>query len=164
MAYCNTTTDIKTRGAYVSKNVPNTLNLDVDEFVDMIADEIDAELSSVGVIVPVNTTTFPIAGRRLKHLNALGVNAEIQDAIATSTSALMSRENVSSGSYFRKLYRSRLNLFKENPRLALFAGEDDSLIASAFNSNQPVRPKSSVVWSYNAENVSDPTFTTDKEF
>lgn len=157
MAYCNTTTDLKQRGVYLSKNVPATLNFDFSAMVNQGAAIIDGELFNALVKVPV-AVGYTNALLRLKYLNALFVNAEIEKAFS-STGAPGGSNVRTIGETFREEFWRILKTYTDNPE-SLFAGDDDT---DAYQADY-LKRASRLPWSYTDENSIEPQFTVEQDF
>lgn len=160
MGYC-VEADVKKRGgSYINSTMPVTLNFDFSRAIETVSDEINSELFKAGVEIPVDTTTFTVAKRRLRDLCVLGVLAIQEDALGVRASAGGNEKETASQNY-RRLYKEALAGYTSWPQ-SLFAGESDS--SGALNGNAPVRPTGDVFWSYNDENGVEPEFEVDDEF
>jgi hypothetical protein len=91
MGYC-TVDDVaalnKARAFDTGKN-PTTD--DVQKYIDMVAGDIDAVLVGKGYTVPVDTTTYPEAGKFLNGVNAKGAWAMSEASSPTSPNLKMAQ-------------------------------------------------------------------------
>jgi len=147
MAYC-TEQEVKGYGGtYLNKNVPVTLPINFSLMINAISDEIDSDLAAVGVVMPIDSK-YIIVHRRLKHLCILGVLAEVESSIGYASNPVgMGAEP--RGRFYRDHFDRLLAKYIENPRLSLFAGEDN--IDLAFNINEPIRPKDGALTFYSSD-------------
>lgn len=160
MGYC-VEADVKKRGgSYMNSSMPVTVAFDFSRAIETVSDEIDSKLFKAGVEVPVDTTTFTIAKRRLRDLCVLGVLAIQEDALGVRASAGGNEKETASNRY-QKLYRDALAGYTSWPQ-SLFAGESST--TGAWNGNAPVKPKGDAFWSYNDENDVEPEFEVEDEF
>lgn len=126
MAYCNITTDLKTRGRYVNANIPTTLfsSDKLTFYTVMICDKIHSYLYKAGITtLPVVAASYPNAYRRLKDLNALGAIALMEESAQARGDGQETEEESISKTYWKEFYAT-LKLYTELPA-ALFEGDAD---------------------------------------
>ena len=88
MAYCDIT-DVQGKGTMAGRPfspVSNPTQAEVQARIDYRALEIDSRLSVVGVTVPVDAMTSPLAYQLVSELNALGAAADAQRIVFMRTS------------------------------------------------------------------------------
>jgi len=161
LAYCNITTDLKIRGRYVNSNITPTIFSDdkLNEIVAFVCDIIHAKLYKAGITtLPIVASTHPGAYRRLKHLNALGANAEIEKALRDRAYASDSTvEDV--GAILESQFYALLEIYESMPA-SLFADDVDSSPIG----DVPLPPRrASGFYSYTSNNT-DRNFSVDDEF
>ncbi len=155
----------KTGGTYINNAVHETINIDWSYHIENSDDDINSELSKVGVITPVNTDVFTAAGRRLRLMSSLLTLAATEDGIIEYNA----NPNAPAKTHFpfQKQYDKLINKYKEDPR-ELFRGQPgltEAQIDLAFlASREPVRPVDREIFSYTQKNKIEPEFKIDMEF
>lgn len=153
MGYCNKTTDLKIRGTYLKQSVPDTLNLNLDEMVLIPYEKINEELFKVGLKVPILAINIH-ASNRVKFLNALGANAEIEEAIITSGRPGGVQERTI-GKTFRERFEKRLEKYCKYPK-SLYTGDDDTVVTTdVYDGHLLIAPAGGALWSHCADHSGD---------
>ncbi len=157
MPYCTDEDVKKLGGTYQNSSVPDTFNFDFDVLIENVGNEIDARLSMAGVSLPISSG-FTKALARLKELCCLGVLAQQEDAIALSTIPTPATEGQSRGSPYRRRFEQKLEMYADNPRMTLFAGETASL-STAFTTREPIKSYSAsgAIWGDKIATINEPS-------
>ena len=149
----------KTGGTYINKAVPGTMDVDWSYHIENSDDDINAELSKVGVITPVNTDVYITAGRRLRLMSSLKTLTAVENGIVKYSAN--PRAPAKTHFPFKEQYDEMIDKFKANPR-ELFRGQPgltEAQIDQAFlASREPVRPNDRNLYSYTQRNGIEPEF------
>jgi len=140
MSYC-TTTDIQglnpTR-TYSTTSTPTLIQ--IQEFIDRIAAEIDVTLQGRGLATPVTTPAELVTF--LKQLNSLGAGAMTEQAMFPETRGQMSAP---AAQVLWKQYRDGLT-YLQNGQLAGFAGEVLPFSFASENVGNATEPRDTETW------------------
>ena len=150
-AYCNADTggDLFQRGMFLNKNVDKSSNLDLSALCVYVANHINEKLDKHGLKVPLTNSNFTCALNRLRFLNALGVNEEIETSIITRMQVGKPTKE-SASERFQSKYLRILEGYQKDI-ISLFAGDyNPDTPEQAFLSlwhHFPVRWKADLFWS-----------------
>lgn len=140
MAYCNLTTDLSLRGiSFDSKTSLTSFTPEkLQEYQYIIEDDIHAKLNQAGVTVPISISINPYVYRRLKYLEALGINMLMEQAQYTRSQPAMDVEVENTSTIFKKDYEQKLKAYCDDPEFTLFQGETNFTALDSRRRNQPV--------------------------
>lgn len=148
MAYSNLDSDLKKYGFNANRNMPDPLFTPeiLSFYRDQIEDEINSRLSRSGVgLLPIAEANYPNAFRRLKHLSALGITAQMEEVRETRGSGTETKQEMHSARLWKR-FKDRLSEYCEDPVLSLYQG--DSNISSAVNDYRYIQPVGTGLTSY----------------
>ena len=167
MAYCNLTTDLELRGSTFDNNASLTSfgTTKLTAFQEIIEDEIHAKLFKAGIAVPIVQATNPYAFRRLKYLEALGINMMMEQAQYTRSQPMLGIEVENTSKIFRLEFEKKLAEYCDDPEFTLFQGETN---IDALNERRNKRPIGRMLYSEVSELIEndsyDPEFTINYEW